>query len=233
VGRPLRIATFNIHHGAPPDRAVDHRGLVRACRSLDVDVLALQEVDCRAWRSRLVDQAGRIAWHLGLHHVFDPNRSLGLLGRYGNALLSRGRILDVEHLSLPTPPPLEPRGAIVARVSIPGGVLTVAATHLANRGRREGAHPASPQLDALLERLAGVDGPVVLAGDLNLGPDRAEAPIRAAGFTRVVAPPTFPSNAPRIHIDWIAVRHLDVVAAEVPALTASDHRPLVASCSAV
>src|SRR6188472_3297559 len=107
MSRPFRLATYNIHHGAPAGRGVDHRGLVAACRGLDADVLALQEVDRRAWRSHLVDQPGRIAWNLGMHHRFDPNRSLGLLGRYGNALLSRGRILDVEHLVLPTPPPLE------------------------------------------------------------------------------------------------------------------------------
>jgi endonuclease/exonuclease/phosphatase family metal-dependent hydrolase len=231
MSRPFRLATFNIHHGAPPHRRVDHRGLVEACRTLDADVLALQEVDCRAWRTRLVDQAGRVAWNLGMHHAFDPNRSLGVFGRYGNALLSRGRLLAVEHLSLPTPPPLEPRGAILARVAVADGVLTVAATHLANRGTREGPHPARPQLDALLARLVEVDGPTVLMGDLNLGPELAGAPIEAAGFTRADAPPTFPSDGPRISIDWVAVRGLEVVATEVPMVAASDHRPLVATCT--
>jgi endonuclease/exonuclease/phosphatase family metal-dependent hydrolase len=227
----VRLATYNIHHGAPPGRGVDHPGLVAACRALDADVLALQEVDRRACRTRLVDQSRRVAWHLGMHHRFDPNRSLGLLGSYGNALLTRGRIVSVEHVVLPTPAPLEPRGAILARVAMAGAELTIAATHLSNRGNRDVPHPARPQLDALLDRLAGVEGPVALLGDLNLGPELAGDAVSAAGFTRVDAPPTYPSDEPRISIDWIAVRGIDVSATEVPDVRSSDHRPLVATCA--
>jgi endonuclease/exonuclease/phosphatase family metal-dependent hydrolase len=54
--------------------------------------------------------------------------------------------------------------------------------------------------------------------------------VAGAGLVRVDAPPTFPAHLPRRRIDWIAVDGLAVEGVEVPALDASDHRPLVATC---
>ena len=109
------------------------------------------------------------------------------------------------------------------------GELAVVATHLSNRGRAD-PHPALAQLDAVLARLATIAPPRVLLGDLNLEPDVIGDVIAAAGLTRVDAPPTFPVDVPRRRIDWIAVDGLVVESVEVPALDASDHRPLVAVC---
>jgi endonuclease/exonuclease/phosphatase family metal-dependent hydrolase len=225
----LRVATYNIHHGAPRRGPVDHHALVGACRRLDADVLALQEVDRRAWRTRFADQAARVAAGVGGVHVFSANVSLGPFGRYGNALVVRGRIESWDRLALTSSAGREPRGAILARVHVAGLALTVAATHLQNE-RPETGHPqARAQLAEVLAALADRPRPWVLVGDLNLGPDDALGAVEAAGLTRVESPPSFPADRPRQSIDWIAVAGLAPLAVEVPDVRASDHRPVVAT----
>ncbi|MGH9226609.1 MAG: endonuclease/exonuclease/phosphatase family protein [Acidimicrobiales bacterium] len=61
-----RLATFNILHGlSVDDGLVSTERLVEACRSLDADVLCLQEVDRGQARSGGVDQTAAIAEGLG------------------------------------------------------------------------------------------------------------------------------------------------------------------------
>src|SRR5262245_1882638 len=99
----IRVATFNIKHGSRSDGRVDNRQLVQACAALDADVLGLQEVDRRQARSRFVDQAALVARRLGCRSVYGPVIARGLVGRYGNALLVRGTIDEVEKVQLPRP----------------------------------------------------------------------------------------------------------------------------------
>ncbi|MGH2729346.1 MAG: endonuclease/exonuclease/phosphatase family protein, partial [Actinomycetota bacterium] len=78
-------------------------------------------------------------------------------GEYGIALASR-RQLDVSYELLPRSFLEEPRGLQLAR----WGPVSIVATHLSNdRGVRE------PQLRALADRAASIDGPIVVMGDLN------------------------------------------------------------------
>jgi endonuclease/exonuclease/phosphatase family metal-dependent hydrolase len=234
AGAPLiRVATYNIHHGAPRRGPVDNDALVDTCRRLEADVLALQEVYHRAWRTRFADQAGRIATAVGGVHVFASNVALGPVGRYGNALVVRGRIESWKRLALSSSAGREQRGAIVARVDVGGVALTVAATHLQNE-RPESGHPeARAQLAEVLSALAAWPRPWLLVGDLNLSPDEALDAVEAAGLGRVESPPSFPADRPRQSIDWVAVADLVPIAAEVPDVRTSDHRPVVATLAAV
>ena len=85
----LRVATFNIRHGARVGERVDHRALVQTCRDLDADVVGLQEVDNRRRRSSFRNQATLVARSLGYTSIYGPVVRTGPLGRYGNALLAR------------------------------------------------------------------------------------------------------------------------------------------------
>src|SRR5204862_3667471 len=138
-------------------------------------------------------------------------------------LLARGPITDVEVLKLPRPSAGEPRVAIVARVSVDGVGLSVGATHLSFR-RGEGA----PQLEVLLRALAERDGPRLLLGDLNIGPEVVVPAVMAAGYTVAPTEATFPAGAPRARIDYVAVSGLEVVSASTPFVGTSDHLPVVA-----
>ena len=80
------------------------------------------------------------------------------------------------------------------------------------------------ELAALAER----DGPRVLLGDLNLGPEVVVPAVTAAGYTVAPTEATFPACAPRTRIDFVAVSGLDVVQASTPEVGTSDHLPVVA-----
>ena len=219
---PLRVATFNVKHGDNGEGGVDLRRLAAACAGLGADVLAVQEVDRFGRRSRFRDEMAVIARATGLKAVFGAAVRRRWRS-YGNVLLARGPISDVEVLMLPRPSDGEQRVAIVARVAVNGLALSVAATHLSFRPG-EGL----PQLEVLLEALDRRDGPRLLMGDLNLGPEVVEPAVTAAGYRLAPTGPTFPARGPRTRIDFVAVSGLEVVAASTPAPGMSDHLPVVA-----
>jgi endonuclease/exonuclease/phosphatase family metal-dependent hydrolase len=222
----VKIATFNVKHGDSGDGRIDLGRLAAACASLEADVLAVQEVDRFARRTGFRDEMRVIAKATGLQAVFGE-AARRRWRRYGNVLLARGPITDVEVLKLPRPSQGEPRVAIVARVAVDGLSLSVGATHLSFR-KGEGA----AQLEVLLAALAERDGPRVVMGDLNIGPELALPALTAAGYTVAPTGATFPAEAPRTRIDFVAVAGLEVVAAATPVLGTSDHLPIVAEVRA-
>ena len=218
----LRVATFNVKHGDNGGGRVDLRRLGAACAGLAADVLAVQEVDRFARRARFRDEMRVIARATGLQAVFGE-AARRKWRSYGNVLLARGPITDVETVKLPRPSQGEPRVAIVAGVRVDGQSLSVGATHLSFR-KGEGV----VQLEVLLSALAERDGPRLLMGDLNIGPQLVEPLVTAAGYTLASTGPTFPAAAPRSRIDFIAVAGLEVVCASLPEVGMSDHLPVVA-----
>src|SRR6476620_2517271 len=174
----MRVATFNILHGlAPGDGRVDPGRLAEAVRALDVDVLALQEVDRHQPRSGLADLTEVAAEAMGaVDHRFEP-ALLGTPGEswvpaaasqppdgpaYGSALLSRlpvaaWRVVRLPRLRLPAPSREEPRVALVAEISSPWGPVTVAGTHLSFVPWWNGR-----QLRALVATVAGAPRPLLL-----------------------------------------------------------------------
>lgn len=208
MGRAVLIVlTWNIQHGRRRDGSVDVDALVATCVSFGADVLALQEVDRLAPRSGEVDEIALIGEATGMRWAFGE-----AMPGYGNGLLSRDELEDVEVLALPHDPRREPRCAIVARTM---GV-SVAATHLGLHG------DARVQLPTVIDALCRRPGPQVLLGDLNLtDPDLAP-------LTGVDAGPTFVAHDPRKQLDHVAVDGLEVSrAAVLPEPPVSDHRPLL------
>jgi len=225
----MRLATFNLHHAAPPGRWFARNvAAASACASLDADVVALQEVEVCSPRSWCVDQPARIAAACDAVAWFVPNWTR-MWGRFGNAVIVRGKVLERRVVDLPTSAAAHPRRALVARVELRDGApLTVVATHLSERGRGpDGTPEAVHQLRTLLDAVAGEPTPRVLLGDLNLGPDRAERILASHGFGWAPVVPTYPAAAPRTAIDWIAADGLVLSAAHRPIVAISDHRPLV------
>jgi endonuclease/exonuclease/phosphatase family metal-dependent hydrolase len=141
---------------------------------------------------------------------------------YGNVLLARGPISEVEVVRLPRPSDGEQRVAIVARVAVNGLSLAVGATHLSFRPG-EGA----PQLGVLIAALAGRERPRVLLGDLNVGPEVAEPMLTDAGYAVAPTGATFPATGPRTRIDFVAVDGLEVLSSATPVPGMSDHLPVV------
>ncbi len=230
----MRVATFNVHHGAPRHGGVDLDATVAACRSLDADVLALQELDSGASRSGGIDQAAVIADALGMDVVFAPTVALRGGGQYGHALLSRRPLRDVEVLPLATAAGREPRVAIVAISSVGDHEVSIASTHLQNERRGDPQPPlAGQQLAETVAAIGTRPSPRLVLGDLNLEDDAVAPVFEAAGLVLVRSEPTFPSDRPRSTPDHVAVDGLELVAASVPATTVSDHRPVQVELSGV
>lgn len=247
------MATFNILHGrSPGDGRVDLGRFGDAVRTLDADVLALQEVDRNLPRSAHADLTAVAAEAMGApEHRFvaalagSPGATwIGATGEeqpdsagYGVALLSRYPVTGWEVVRLaavPTPVPMwfrgsrrpvlvrdEPRVAVAATMRTPHGVVTVVNTHLSFIGWWNGR-----QLHNLVTAVERAARPLLLMGDLNLGPARAQA---LTGMRPLAAHRTFPSGAPREQIDHILLdgdlraRHSEAVD-----LPLSDHCALVA-----
>ena len=222
----LRIATFNIQHGRGADGRFDAGRLANALALLDADVLGLQEVDVNVAGTQRLDQVRLAADATGLAAAFGPVSRVGWRGTYGNALLVRGEIDDVTELELPRSSRGDRRAALLARVHVGGRTLSVATTHLSVR-----FDDARPQLDAVLTALAARPAPRLLLADCNMAPAAVAPVVQAAGMTLAVGPPTFPSSAPRVQIDHVAVAGLSLGPVAVPESDVSDHRPLVITVS--
>ena len=215
----MKVATWNVRHGRPRRGFTSNRRLVDGVRSLDVDVLAVQEVERRVIRSWFADQPALIARAARAStRAYAPARRLAVIGSDGVALCARGVIRAHEVIDLPHEEG-QPRVALLVELDD----VTVVTTHLQNE-----EHEARRQLGALLERLAMVARPCILMGDLNLRPADITAMVTAAGFTLAGGGPTEPAHAPVQQIDHIAVRGLTVASGAVGEATISDHRPLIA-----
>jgi endonuclease/exonuclease/phosphatase family metal-dependent hydrolase len=247
----MRVATFNILNGrVPTDQHVDLDGFRAAIRHLDVDVLALQEVDHNQHRSENADLTAIAAEAMGApEHRFvaalsgSPGATwVAATGEeqpdaaaYGIALLSRFPVRGwrvVRLASAPAPVPMrfsgrllpelvrdEPRVAVVADIESPEGPVTVANTHLSFIDIWNGW-----QLRRLTADLSQGAGPMVLMGDLNMGPRRAA---RITKMRSAVAAPTFPKDAPTQQIDHVLLRgRVRSGAGRSVLLPVSDHRAL-------
>jgi len=226
----VRVATFNIRHGAAHDEAVRPFALARACATLDPDILGLQEVEGGRRRSWYVDEGRLVATWMRARYASGPAMRRGRWRTYGNGLVARGRISDVEIIELPRGPGREPRTAMLAKVAVARTTMWVAVTHLQHRPARLRHFPsdAPDQLRTVIAALAARPRPRVLLGDLNLQPDVAAPILEAAGLRVVEHGPTYPADAPRIRLDYVAVDGLSVRAAWVASpAPVSDHRAVV------
>lgn len=228
----MRVATYNIHGGVGLDRRRKPERIAEVIAGLEADIIGLQEVEGRKSRSK-VDQAHFLAGRLELNLVEGPLLLEGK-GGYGNALLTRFPVLDVQRRVFQRPGS-QTRGLIDARLETPQfGPLRVIVTHLEVRDHRI----RSTQLREIKHLIDdGAPGPAVLLGDLNEWWNRRLA-LRALdrSIHFLHSPATFPARLPLLRLDRIAVRGLQSADHDHRArrietrLTriASDHLPLVA-----
>jgi endonuclease/exonuclease/phosphatase family metal-dependent hydrolase len=247
----VRIGTFNVQHGrATAGGRVDAAGLARAVAALDVDVLALQEVDRGQLRSGRSDQAAAAAAAMGAAHVRLAPALVGPVGlwrrapahdrggpAYGVAIVSRYPVREWTTIPLPRlrgvtlarsgwrrrPYRDQPRVALAALVETPQGPLTVVGTHLSYL-RGQGAR----QLEHLLDAFDGSPHPLVVLGDLNLRLPAVRAVAAPRGVEPVAEATTYPAHEPRAQIDHVLARGAAPAGpARSVATGISDHRALV------
>ncbi len=234
----VRVLCYNIHWALGMDGKYDVGRIAAVINAAKPDLVALQEVDVGVKRSARVHEVRRLVELTGMAGRFGPTQHYEG-GLFGNAVLTKLPILDVEIHPLPyteAAPKLQtyPRGAIAVTVTAPDGKpLRFVSTHFQHNVPEDRTAEAEA-----INGLFAADGDglrTILAGDMNAKPD--EDPIRILLQRWVHAgddppSPTVPVVNPTSRIDYIFYRsaadfrlkEARVVAEEM----ASDHRPVFA-----
>ena len=228
--KTLRVLCYNIHHGRGTDDKVDLPRLARVIRSVDPDLVALQEVDNKTKRTGGVDQTADLARLTDLNGLF--GRQIDFQGgTYGQAVLSRFPITGSEIHVLPGEPDRETRIAFETRMSIFGKEHSFVSTHLHHQSNEFRVK----QADKIREVFASADRPVLVVGDLNAYPKSKPLEVFRKDWGNATAAqpiPTFPSQKPTNQIDYILFKpSTSFVVRDVKVLdepVASDHRPIFA-----
>ncbi|MFZ5998292.1 MAG: endonuclease/exonuclease/phosphatase family protein [Nitrospirota bacterium] len=227
--RPLKIASYNVHKCTGMDFKRDPERVAAVIRSLDADIISLQEVlsdpgDVASAQVRY------LAEKTGMYMAVAGPTKQKKDGRYGNALLSRFPITEVRlhDISLGT---FEPRGVIDADIMVGDLPVRVISTHL-------GLLPMERyrQVDRLMEILSKRFGSLLIVmGDMNGW--IPGSPVLRRLQERLGEPVTmasYPAALPLLPLDRIWVlpsEHVRKAETRLSRLTkvASDHLPLVTS----
>jgi endonuclease/exonuclease/phosphatase family metal-dependent hydrolase len=236
AARPLRVLSYNIHHGEGVDGKLDLTRIAKVITDSGADLVALQEVDQKTTRTGGVDQAAEIARLTGLQVAY--GKAIDYQGgAYGQALLSRWPLADFKVQKLPNPlstaeKPVEQRIVLSATVRPGGGApLRFVGTHL-DAQRDDTAR--QQQAVRLVELFAQDTVPTLLLGDLNSRPETPAMKALFAHFTDAsAATPAFtiPAKTPTARIDYVLLHPAGIWRTEssvvIPEAVASDHRPLL------
>jgi len=224
--RDISVATYNIHRCRGRDGRRDPERIVQIIREINADIIGLQELDTSAEDRKGSCHIHDILEEIGLNVVHGAARG-HRLGRYGNALITTHRILDVRQLNLSVPW-REPRCALDVDLDVDGTRVQVIVTHLGLR-----AYERRYQVRRLLDVISREDDRfVIMLGDFNEWlPVNGRARSLCSHLGKCPRRRTFPSGYPFLALDRIWVRPqsslTDIYVHDSPAArVASDHLPL-------
>lgn len=229
---PLRVMTYNIHHGADAADRMNLDRIAEVIRREDPDIVLLQEVDRGVERSGRRDLLRELATLTGLEHAAFGKNIDHQGGDYGNGILSRYPIRREVNTWLDRVTPGERRGVLQTLIDVRGRQVAVLSTHLDASNAAERLLSTGQLVEKILPLYA--EYPLVIGGDFNEVPEGAIYPRYSAVLSdawRTGDGPghTVPVNIPRRRIDFIFHdRRFAAVAARVPHSDASDHLPVVA-----
>lgn len=241
---PIRFVSYNVHSGFNIDGELDVTSIAQVMADTRADVIGLQEVPRGQLLSANVDLLTLLQLDLGFEHVafFGTTDPV-----WGNAILSRFPIVDIDTDYLPRVGTPMRRGYLGAIIRTGDRDILVISTHL-QHVNDSSVHDDDPegdllpvhteQINTILEDWGGV-APAVLMGDFNARPDWAQIEmIGAAGWVDSWAEAGtgegFTSNAadPMYRIDYLFhTPDMTAVDAGVILSTASDHFAVVADLS--
>ncbi len=249
----MKAATWNLLHGLDVRTGrIDLGGVATAVDRMDVDVLAVQEVDRELSRTGHADQVAELAAKLGWHHLFAP----ALLGdpsrrwdegpgsgpdpggpAYGVGLLSRHPLRELRRHPLPGGGPGERQQEDVGR-ALPGPdheprILLAARTGppgselvVATAHLSYLPWRAAAQLREALGVVDALGTPALLMGDLNLPLRGLRFALLGTGWSCGTATATYPSWRPGMQLDHVLVRGALLHEVTAGLRGPSDHLPV-------
>jgi endonuclease/exonuclease/phosphatase family metal-dependent hydrolase len=226
----VRVLSYNIHHAEGTDGKLDLPRIGKIIASASPDVVALQEIDFKTDRTGGVDQAAELARITGLHVSAGDNIDYQN-GRYGTAVLSRWKIVSHENHPLPNFGG-EQRGVLRTTIQVKDGPrFHFLGTHFDHRPDERERLASANFVNELVGKL---DGPALLAGDINATPTSETLDLLRKSWTNATPGDplaTIPSKEPSRQIDYVFYRPagewrvIEARVLEEP--VASDHRPLL------
>ena len=214
----LRLASWNLHK---QQDAGWREQLSRLAG--ESDVLLLQEAGLTAELREVLGRAG-YNWLMASSFAYSSTEyGVMIAARVRPSYFCTGRSVE--------PVTGIPKSFLVARFRVDGrsAAIEIATVHSLNFMLELGPYEA--QLDALGKVLAAHAGPIVLAGDFNTWSEARERAVAALAAKLALAPAVFPSDTRSRYFgrpaDWAYGRGVEVLDASAPAVTSSDHNPLL------
>lgn len=202
----LKVMTYNIYGarastGAPADLTL----LAKVINEQQPDLVALQEVDAFTSRTgSTVHQARELAALTGMEWFY--TKAIDVYGgQFGDAVLSRLPVKETKRYALPVDPNVsgEFRSVAMIKVNKDGKDFYFASTHLDHLASENNRLVQAAELKKIV---AGLDLPLIMAGDLNAVPTSQTMDI-IRSFMNLgcvqQCPLTFPSDKPDRTIDYI------------------------------
>jgi endonuclease/exonuclease/phosphatase family metal-dependent hydrolase len=179
----LRIVTWNLWARFGPWR--QRESAIRATlRSLDADLIGLQE----AWSDRERNLAADLAEDLAMHWTWTSSGRRGDV-EAGNAVLSRWPLEDTDREHLDGGDLADGRTALYAAVAAPAGRIPFFTTQLSSPPDQSALCCAQVvQLSHFVARRATAAFPPVVTGDLNAEPDSDEVRLLCGHKTAPAVP---------------------------------------------
>ena len=226
---PLRILSYNIRHGVGMDGKLDLQRIADIISAKRPDLVALQEVDMNCKRTGKINISEQLARMVGMQYKFAKFMDYQG-GEYGMAVLSRLPIIKTIRHQLPKGS--EPRCALEIQVKIKNNNSPISFISIHNDWINKEIRVK--EIKTLLKALEQYKHPIILAGDFNCKRDSESMLILEKNNWNIPdkkGQKTFPSDKPRIEIDFFAFRNLQYTSLKyyvVDERKASDHRPIYA-----
>ena len=232
----MKIMTFNIQHAFDyKNQVIDTDLFADKIRLHGADICGLNEVRGEGPIEDYTDQTDAIADNLGFERYFARAIMVEGTSPYGNAIVSRYKIVSAETVSIPDPlikmigGHYESRCVLKAVIDCDGKEICVLVCHM-------GLTPAqrSNAVKTICDIVDGTDLPLILMGDFNTTPkDIILKPLyKRLKDTDSVAESkgmkTYPSYGPDIKIDYIFYRGLECKNVKTVTEVYSDHFPIIA-----
>ena len=228
----IRVLTYNVYHGETMKGNFDLDLISATIKSVNPDLVALQEVDVHTDRAMGMDIVTELAQRTGLIPTFGSAMPFSN-GYYGVGILSKHPIVKSQNHKLPSKVGHEPRTALEIWVALKSkDTIRFVSTHLDNMDENS---DRLNQAKFINQTFADKESyaPTILAGDLNALPDSETMKIFynhwQKSFTENT--PTSPSSNPQSKIDYILYRPQDrweVIATKViQEPMGSDHLPVL------
>jgi endonuclease/exonuclease/phosphatase family metal-dependent hydrolase len=223
----LVVMTFNIEGHASLLKSHHIEEVAKTILKYKPDIVGINEAHRNTWQARFGDHVEQLERLTGMKAAFGRSYIFAG-GEFGNAMLTRGRILSKEVHDLPGTG--EPRTLLETVVSVNGGLVDFYVAHTAawaslNESTRD------VQMQCINAHLRASRHPFILTGDLNAPPDSPEiSRFLGTNDLQFVGNPKEPSHrVMEQRLDYILVDSgWQVRGSRVLDDGPSDHRPVIA-----